>query len=318
MGHYKRELSVAMAYAGLLLLLAVAAPTFYQGDKLRSIIVSSAPILVAVVGMTLVVLTGHIDISVGSQFSACAVAAGLLSQVGLPMPLVALGTLLTGAGLGAINGILIAGLRLPSIVVTLATLVILRESLRWWREGESVKNLPADFQWFGLGQDAGQWLIVGAALVIFALTAWSLRNLTAGRAIYAVGSDPEAAWLVGIRPRRVVFAVFVFMGAMSGLAALLNAVRFADVGASAGLGLEMEIIAAVVVGGVAVSGGRGSLLGPLLGVALLGTIGSALIFLGSEAHWAKAIQGAIILVAVASDALSLRQRNHGTTRIAVP
>jgi rhamnose transport system permease protein len=138
---YKRELSVAMAYAGLLLLLAVAAPAFYQGDKLRSILVSSAPILVAVIGMTFVVLTRNIDISVGSQFSACAVVAGLLSQAELPMPLVALGALLAGAGLGAINGALIAGLRLPSIVVTLATLVILRESLRWWREGESVKNL---------------------------------------------------------------------------------------------------------------------------------------------------------------------------------
>ena len=315
-GKYKRELSVTVAYALLLILLAVAAPSFYQGDKLRSILVSSAPVLVAVVGMTLVILTRHIDISIGSQFSICAVTVGLLAQAGLPMPVVALGALVTGAGLGALNAVLIAGLGLPSIVVTLATMVILRESLRWWREGESVKNLPVDFQWFGFGQETGQWLILVVALVIFLGVAWGLRNLAVGRAIYATGSDPEAAWLVGIRPRRVVFAVFVFVGAMSGLAALLNAVRFADVDASAGLGLEIEVITAVVVGGVTVSGGRGTLAGPLMGTLLLGTIGSALVFLGAEAYWAKAIQGAISLLAVASDALNLRQRKHAGTRLA--
>ena len=316
MGQYKRELSVTLAYALLLILLAVAAPSFYQGDKLRSILVSSAPVLVAVVGMTLVILTRHIDISIGSQFSVCAVTAGLLARAGLPMPVVVLGALVTGAGLGAVNAVLIAIMGLPSIVVTLATMVILRESLRWWREGESVKNLPADFQWLGFGQDVGQWLIVGVALAIFVGVAWSLRHLAVGRAVYATGSDPEAAWLVGIRPRRVVFSVFVFMGAMSGLAGLLNAVRFTDVDAGGGLGLEMEVITAVVVGGVTVSGGRGSLVGPLVGVLLLGTIGSALVFLGAEAYWAKAIQGAIILVAVASDAMNLGQRKHAGTRLA--
>jgi rhamnose transport system permease protein len=305
-----------LAYGLLLNVLALAAPSFFQGDKLRSILVGSAPVLVAAVGMTLVILTRHIDISIGSQFSLCAVTAGLLAQARLPMPAVILGTILVGAALGAINGVLIAGLGLPSIVVTLATLVILREGLRWWRAGESVKDLPPGFQWFGLGQEVGQWLILSIALVLLIGVAWGLRHLVAGRAVYATGSDPEAAWLVGIRPRRVVFAVFVLMGALSGLAALLNAVRFADVDASAGLGMEMEVITAVVVGGVSISGGRGTLVGPLLGVLLLGTIGSALVFLGAEAHWSRAIQGAIILLAVASDAINLRQRKHAATGLA--
>jgi rhamnose transport system permease protein len=313
-GRYSRELSVTLAYIALLILLAVSAPSFFRGDKLLSIFVTSAPVLVAAVGMTLVILTRHIDISIGSQFSVCAVTAGLLAQAGLPMPIVVVAAIATGAGLGAINGVLIAGLRLPSIVVTLATMVILREGLRWWREGESVKNLPADFQWFGLGQDAGQWLIIGAALATLIASAWALRYLALGRAVYATGSDPEAAWLVGIRPGRVVFGVFVLMGALSGLASLLNASRFADVDASAGLGMELEVITAVVVGGVTVSGGRGTVLGPFVGVLLLGTIGSALVFLGAEAYWAKAIQGAIILLAVASDAFNLRQRKHADIR----
>ncbi len=310
MSPYKRELSVALTYALLLGLLAVAAPAFYEGDKLRSILVASAPVLVAAVGMALVILARHIDISIGSQFSLCGVVAGLLAKSGLPMPVVALGVLVIGAGLGAVNGALVAGLGLPSIVVTLATMVILREGLRWGREGEFVKDLPPDFQWFGLGQAAGQWLLVAVALAILIMFAWGLRHVAAGRAVYATGSDPEAAWLAGIRPRRVTFGVFVLMGALTGLAGLLNAVRFVDVDPTSGTGLEMQVIAAVVVGGVAVSGGRGTLIGPLIGVALLGTIGPALVFLGAQPYWEKAIQGAIILVAVASDALELRRRAH--------
>jgi rhamnose transport system permease protein len=302
-GKYRRELSVAAAYALLLLALAVAAPRFYGPDQLRATVVSNASVLVAAVGMTLVILCRQIDISIGMQFSICGVVAGLLARAGLPFPLVGLGTLLAGAALGAVNGMFVAGLGLPSIVVTLATLVIGRESLRYLREGEFVRNLPPGFQWFGAGQANGQAMVVAIALLVFVAFAIGLRGLAAGRAIYATGSDPEAARLVGIRPRRVVFAVFVAMGALAALAALLNAVRFADVDPNAGAGLELQVIAAVVVGGVAVSGGRGTLLGTLVGVALLGSIGPALVFLGTRPQWEKAIQGLIILLAVASDAL---------------
>jgi rhamnose transport system permease protein len=259
------------------------------------------------VGMTLVILSRNIDISIGSQLSMCGVVAGLLAKTGMPMPLVAATTMAVGAALGAVNGLFVAVLGLPSIVVTLATMVIIREALRWWREGESVKNLPADFQWFGLGQSAGQWVIIGVALATFLFFAWGLRYVAAGRAVYATGSDPDAAWLVGVRPGRVVFAVLTMMGALTGLAALLNSVRFAQVDPLAGSGLELQVIAAVVVGGVAISGGRGTLAGVLFGVALLGTIGSALVFLGAEAYWDKALQGAIILIAVASDAFDFKR-----------
>lgn len=315
---YRRELSVAVAYAALLFILAIAAPRFFRADSLRAFVVSNAPVLVAAVGMTLVILCRQIDISIGSIFSICGVVAGLLAQAGAPIVLVALGTLAAGSGLGAINGVLVARLGLPSIVVTLATLVIGRESLRYLREGQFVRNMPPGFQWFGAGQAAGQWLVVAIALLIFAAFAWGLRHLAAGRAVYATGSDPEAARLAGIRPRGVIFGVFVVMGGLAGLAALLNAVRFADVDPNAGTGLELQVIAAVVVGGVAISGGRGTLAGTLIGVALLGSIGPALVFLGTnlppalewfgKPQWEKAIQGLIILLAVASDAFNKRTR----------
>jgi rhamnose transport system permease protein len=320
-GRYVRELSVGAAYAALLVLLAVAAPRFYRADQLRAFAVSNAAVLVAAVGMTVVILCREIDISIGSVFSICGVVAGLLARSGLPIAAVGLGTLAVGCGLGAVNGTLVARLGLPSIVVTLATLVIGRESLRYLREGEFVRDLPPGFQWFGAGQAVGQWLIVTIALAVFAIFAWGLRHLAAGRTVYATGSDAEAARLAGIRPRWVVFGVFVVMGGLAGLAALLNAVRFADVDPNAGSGLELQVIAAVVVGGAAVSGGRGTLAGSLIGVALLGTIGPALVFLGAnlpvglawlgKPQWEKAIQGLCILLAVAIDAL-YREARHGT------
>jgi rhamnose transport system permease protein len=294
---------VALAYGLLLLYLWFAAPRFFMAEPLRAFAVSNASVLVAAVGMTMVILCRQIDISIGSQFSICGILAGLLAKAGMPFPLVVAATIATGAGMGAFNGVFVAFLGLPSIVVTLATWVILRESLRYLREGEFVHNLPAGFQWLGAEQDAGQWLVVAAAVVIFGLFAWGLQNLSAGRAVYATGSDTEAARLAGIRPRRVTFGVFIAMGALTGVASLLDAVRFADVDPNAGMGLELKVVAAVVVGGVAVSGGRGTLLGSLIGVALLGSIGPALVFLDVRPQWEKAIQGVFILLAVASDSL---------------
>ncbi len=307
---YKRELAVALAFAVLLGLLAVWAPLFYTSDEPVTILVSSAPLLVLGVGMTLVILARQIDISIGSQLSVCGIVAGLLVKAGVPVPAAFLASVLLGALMGAVNGALVAGLGLPSIVVTLATMLSLREGLRWLQQGETVNDLPAGFQWFGVGQATGEWIIVGVAAVVFVVFALALRELAAGRAVYAVGSDAEAARLAGIRPGRVVFTTFVLMGALTGLAAMLGAVRFGSVDPNAGLGRELDVIAAVVVGGTAISGGRGTLLGTLLGVLLLRTMQSALPFLGAPAHWIKALQGVIILAAFATGAVRLKRRSN--------
>lgn len=298
---HQRELSVAAAYLALLLLVALIAPNFFSAANLRDLALGNAAVLIVAVGMTLVILAGQIDISVGSQFAVCSVAAGLLAKAGLPMPLVVVALILLGGLLGAVNGALIAWVRIPAIVVTLATMVAWRDGLRWLTEGAWVQGLPASFQWFGLGQAAGQWLIVVGALAVWAAGAWCLGQLAAGRAVYAVGCDEEAARLAGIQPLRVTFGVFTLLGGLTGFAALLNAIRFSDIQSNAGVGLEMKAIAAVVVGGTAITGGRGTLAGTLVGVALLGTIGTALTFAGVNPFWEKAIQGAIILAAVCAE-----------------
>ncbi|MFN7943796.1 MAG: ABC transporter permease [Blastocatellia bacterium] len=301
LSHYKRELAAAVAFAALLAVVAVTAPAFFSAANLRDLAINNAPVLIVAIGMTMVILVGQIDISVGSQFAVVSVAAGWLALAGLPIPLLLPCVLLLGAMMGAVNGWLVGRLGLPAIIVTLAMLVVWRDGLRWITQGAWVQGLPADFQWFGLGQARAQWLIILIALALLAGFGWMLRNLGAGRAIYAVGSDAEAARLAGIEPPRVIFSVFVLMGALTGLAALLNAVRFSSVPGNAGTGLELKAIAAVVVGGTEITGGRGRLIGTFIGVALLGTIGTALTFTGINPFWEKAIQGAIILAALLSD-----------------
>jgi rhamnose transport system permease protein len=306
---HKHEWSVAGVYLLLLASVSFASPGFFSPENFRDLAVSNGPILVVAAGMTLVILARQIDVSIGSQFAICGVAAGLLVRAGAPMAVAAAAVLALGGLMGAVNGALVAGARLPSIVVTLATMTAGREGLRWVREGEDIYGL-AGWQWFGLSQAAGQAAVVGAAIALFLAIAWGLRYLGAGRAVYAVGADEEAARLAGLNPPLVTFGVFVASGALTAAAALLSSVRFPQVQTNAGIGLEMQVIAAVVVGGVSISGGRGSIWGTLVGVALLGTIGNAMTYLKIGASWERALQGAIILGAVAAQAVQFgRKRN---------
>jgi rhamnose transport system permease protein len=298
-GRHRREASVATAIAALLLVLAVVAPHFFSPGNLVDLLLANLPVLIVALGMTLVVLTGQIDISVGSTFAICGVAAGLLAKAGLPLTIVALGTCAVGAALGSLNGLFVAYARIPSIVATLATMVALRDGLRWATEGAWIQDLPPRFQWLGLSQAAYPIVAAATAAGLLGAFAWGLRHLPAGRAVYATGSNADAARLAGLRTTLVAFSAFALLGTLTGLAALLNSVRFNQIPSNAGLGLELKVIAAVVVGGVAITGGRGTVAGTLLGVALLGLIGPALTFLGVSAYWERAIQGAIILTAVA-------------------
>lgn len=313
MRRHAQELGVTAVLLLVLALLAVAAPAFYQPQPLLSLLAREAPTLVVAVGMTLVIVTRQIDISVGSQFSVCSVVAGLLAAAGWPMALVLPTAIALGALLGAINGALVAGLGLPSIVVTLASMVTLRQALNLGRQGEFV-NLPDAVQWLGLSQRGGQVMLLVVALAVLAGFALALRHVAAGRHFYAVGSDAEAARLAGLKPRRATWIAFVVLGALTGLAAVMNIIQSPQVQPLAGSGLELKVIAAVVVGGVAISGGRGTLWGVLAGLLLLACISPALTHLHVDAYWEKAIQGLIILIAVMTD--SGRGQRGGARRMA--
>lgn len=305
-----REWPGLIVLASLYIFLAFTAPQFYGSENLRDLAMANVPVLLVAAGMTLVIIIAEIDISVGSIFGICAVICGTLAKLGMPVILLPVAALAAGSLMGAVNGTLVSFVRAPSIVVTLATMVAGREALRWITGGAWLEGLPTNFQWFGLGQQVGQALIIGLTLLIFAGLWWASQQLWAFRAVYATGSDAEAARLAGISTGWVKFWVFVLMGALTGIAALLNAVRFSDVPANGGISLELKTIAAVVVGGTSITGGRGSLPGTFVGVLLLGSIEPALTFLGINPYWEKAIQGALILGTVLVDALSARRQRR--------
>jgi rhamnose transport system permease protein len=319
MGHqYRREISIALATFVLGLTLAIVSPGYFSSENITDLLLANLPVLIVALGMTLVILTGEIDISVGATFAICAVVAGLLAKAGWPVPLAAAGACLAGAAIGSVSGVLVAYARIPSIVVTLAMMTALRDALRWGTQGAWVQDLPPSFQWLGLTQSTYPVAATALTAALVAACAWGLGHTAAGRAIYAIGSNIEAARLAGFNTRRIKWAIFALLGALTGWAAVVNAVRFNQIPSNAGIGLEMKVIASIVVGGAAITGGRGSAIGTLLGVVLLGAIGPALTFLGVNAYWERAIQGAIILAAVAVDALGRRAHKHVARASAMP
>lgn len=304
---HSRELTVGAALVLLMAALAVFAPNFFEGQPFVSRLASQMPALVAAIGVAMVIITRQIDISIGAQFSMCAVIAGTAAAGGMSVGAAVLCAIVAGAVMGAANGYLVAYLKLPSIVVTLATMVAWQEVLRLWQKGRMIA-LPDGVQWFGMAQGAGQSAVIGSAMLLLLGAAWGMKNLSAGRWIYATGSDAEAARLAGINPRAVTFATFLGMGILAGIAASLNLVQSPQIQPNCGDGLELKAIAAAVVGGVAITGGRGTLWGVLLGLMLLANVNPALTHFHMPPYWEKAIQGLVILLAVAADGLGKKKR----------
>jgi len=313
---HRREISLLIVIVALGLVLAAITPGYFARENLSDLFLGNMPVLIVAIGTTVVILTGNIDISVGSVFAICGVVAGVAAKASGSVTVAAISACAAGAVLGALNGSLVAYLKMPSIVVTLATMVALRDGLRWSTQGAWVQNLPVGFQWFGLVQSSYPFVAGAVVVILLSMIAWVMSNMAMGRAVYATGSNETAARLAGLDTARVKAVVFIIAGALTGLAALLNSVRFNQIPSNAGIGLEMKVIAAAVVGGTAIRGGAGSLLGTLLGVVLLGAIGPALTFLGVSAYWERALQGGIILAAVAVDALRERRAVHSAVAAA--
>lgn len=308
-----REIGLSLTILALMLLLAWRTHGFFTAANLTDLFLANMPVMMIAIGMMMVILTGEIDISVGSIFAICGVVTGQCAKSGLPIAVSALIGCVVGAVLGALNGGLVAYIRIPSIVATLATMVALRDGLRWYTGGSWIQGLPSQFQWFGLPQKAFTGLCLIIVGLLICVTALALRNVSTGRAVVATGSNKAAANAAGIDTQRIAFGVFAVTGALTGLAAVLNSVRFNQIPSNSGLGLELKVIAAVAVGGAVITGGAATMTGTVLGVILLSCIGSALTFLGINAYWEKAIQGAIILIAVAVDTLHIYRKDNAHT-----
>lgn len=312
MNQHLKEIGVLVATVALLGVLAIFTHGYFSASNLTDLFLSIMPVMIVAIGMTLIVLTGHIDISVGSTFAVCSVVMGTSVAAGIPIAISAVIACLLGGLCGALNGVLTSYVGIPSIVVTLATMVTLRDALRWSTQGSWISNLPAGFQRFGLSPIAYTLLCALCVTVLIAVSIYALRYLHLGRIVVATGSNEAAARTMGINTNLVVISVFIITGLLAGMGSALNAARFNQIPSNLGLGLELKVIAAVAVGGAAITGGSASIAGTALGVILLGCISSALTFLQISAYWEKAIQGAIILLAVSADAVQLYRRPNAT------
>ena len=302
-----RELGIIGALALLIAITAILEPRFIHADSLRNLALNASIFAILAVGQTLVIITRNVDLSVGSVLGLSAFFAGdLLSKhPGLALPVVFLLGIALGAACGLFNGVLVTWGQVPALVVTLGTLYAFRGLAFLWTNGRQVnaETLPDPFLNLGSDSVAGVPILVLIALGIIVVVGQWLRDYRPGRELYAIGSNPEGAKLAGVRSERRVLAAFVLSGALAGLGGVLFTARFGTVDATAGVGYELTVIAAAVVGGVAIFGGTGSVYGAALGALLLTTITSSLIVLKVPAFWQQASIGALLLLAIALDRL---------------
>jgi rhamnose transport system permease protein len=306
-----RELSLVVVLAVVVAFVGIQQPRFLALSNIEQIMQSIAIIAIVAVGETLVILTRNVDLSVGSVVGLSAFACGdlLKEHHDLNLWLVFLFGCLLGAALGTLNGLLVGFAHIPAIVVTLGTLNIYRGIDFAIAQGKQVNayDVPDSFLKIAAGHILGIPFLIIAAVVIAVIAGYFLRFSRQGRQVYAIGSNPDAAQIVGIRKDRIVFSAFLLSGLLGGFAGVLWASRFALVDSHAASGLELLVIAAVVVGGVNINGGTGSVLGAMLGAIILGTIQSGLEILRFSPFWLQAIYGAAILVAVTLDAAITRR-----------
>jgi rhamnose transport system permease protein len=300
-----RELSLVGVLALLVIAVTIAEPRFLNAQNLRDILLNVSIIGMLAVGQTIVVVTRNIDLSVGSILGISAFATGVMfADHNLPIPVVfVLGTLF-GACFGVMNGVMVAYARVPSLVITLGTLYVIRGFDFAWAHGRQINaaDMPDNFLSLGTAKVLGFPVMPLIAIVVMLIVGAVLGRSRMGRELYAIGSNPDAAVLAGIRVSRRVLGAFIASGALAGLAGVLYAARFGTLDAVAGTGYEFAVVSAVVVGGVAIFGGSGTVYGAALGALLLGTIRSALVILQVNPFWEQAINGALLLLAIALDA----------------
>jgi len=305
-----RETTLLVVLILLITGTSLATPYFLNMQNLRDLLLNVAITALLTAGMTIVMLMRHIDLSVGSTVGLTAYLVGLvfIAAPGIPIPLALAVGVAIGMSCGLINGLLVTFGGVPSLVATLSTLYIFRGFDYALVHGGQINatSLPDAFSHIATGTLAGiPTLVLIAAAVLLGFAVY-LKHFRSGREFYAIGSNPEAATLAGIPVSRRVTTGFVLSGAIAGLAGVLWLARFGTVDASTAKGIELSVVAAAVVGSVAITGGVGSIWGATLGALLLGVINMALVVLRVSPFWEQAIQGALIVAAIAADTLLAR------------
>jgi rhamnose transport system permease protein len=311
-----RELSIAVVLVLILLAATAKRHSFVLSpDGWRDTLLTPSILLLLAIGQMVVIVTRNVDLSVGSTLGISAYVTGkiFVANPDTPVVLVFVAGLLVGAVIGAMNGFLVAFFRVPALVVTLGTMYVLRGLLTHQAGSDrlTASDFPADFESIGTQQVLSIPVLTIIAMVVLALVGYYLQTARGGRELYAIGSDPDAARLYGLDIGRRVFGAFVLCGALAGLAGVFFTARYATAFSGTGSGVELQAVAAVVIGGVAIFGGSGTVWGAAIGAVLLVTNNRALPILGISDFWQGAVVGALIIGSIVLDRiLSVRRANR--------
>jgi len=297
-----REAVVLFGLIGYIVIIGFINSSFIDASNLVRIANSALILVLLAVGSSVVIITRNIDISVGSILALTAIIGALFLRDGMPIPLVMILVMIIGAVLGVLNGIGVAYLGVPSIVMTVGTLGIYRGLSFVITGGHSVENIPAQYKQLGSMSWLGVPILVWVVAVIVIVTIILMARTVTGRHIYATGDNVRGAHLIGVRTKPIVVLAYAISGLFGGMAALIFIAQIGSVSNQAGAGIEMRAIAAAVIGGVALTGGVGSVWGATLGALFLTTITSSLTFAGIPGFWADTVIGAILLIALFTDA----------------
>jgi rhamnose transport system permease protein len=309
-----REFGILIALLLGISAATIANPNFlFSADGWRDLLLTPSILVLLAVGLAIVIITRNVDLSVGSVLGLSAYLCGRLfiDLPGIPIIAVFLLVIVFGGLLGLVNGALVAFAKVPSLVITLGTLYMYRGINVLWTGGDRVNasDLPRDFLQLGTGQILFIPILTIIALVVLAIAGWLMKNTRGGREFYAIGSDPAAAELYGLRVTRRLLTAFVLSGALAGLGGVLYAARYGTISSQAGSGWELDAVGAAVIGGVAIFGGSGTVWGAAIGAVLLLTINRALPILGIPDFWQRAVVGALIIGAIVLDrVLAIRQK----------
>lgn len=297
------EAFALLGLVGLAVALTFVSDRFLSFDNLANIGRQVSINAIIATGMTLVIITGGIDLSVGAVMTLAMTFGAGAMLAGAPVPAAIALALLTGLGCGALNGVLIAYARLPAIIVTLATMEIPRGIALLYTGGYPLTGLPADFAGLGRGEVFGLHVPTMVMLVVVVLAFLFLTRSVPGRAFYALGGNEEAARLAGVPVKRYKLLAYSLSGFTAALAGVVLASRLMSGQPNAGIGFELDAIAAVVLGGAAINGGRGSIIGTLIGAVTLGVLNNGLNLMSVSPYLQKVLKGVIILLAIGAGAL---------------
>jgi rhamnose transport system permease protein len=308
-----REFSIVLVLLLVIAAATIKTPSFlFSSNSWRDLLLTPSILILLAVGQAVVIITRNVDLSVGSILAFTAYLTGRLfiDVPGIPLLAVVAAGIGAGAVLGLVNGVLVSFGRVPALVITLGTLYIYRGIVLTWAGSDRINasDMPSSFLDLGTQSILSVPVLTIIALLVLIAVGYYLHSHRGGRELYAIGSDPEAAVLYGLKVRRRVLLAFVLSGALAGLAGVLHAARYGTVSAGAGSGIELEAVAAVVIGGVAIFGGSGTVWGAAIGAVLLVTIDRALPILGIPDFWQRAIVGVLIIGAIVLDRLLAARR----------